>query len=95
MTQADYPAIQSVDPSIGKAELQPAWQYEHLDLNNDPNQTRGNGLWDAGRPQGDRHGRSTRTDMIACLFPGQSIQPACSPAPPGLWYATARDLPGL
>jgi peptide/nickel transport system substrate-binding protein len=30
---ADYTAIQGVDPSIGKALILPAWEYEHLDLN--------------------------------------------------------------
>jgi ABC-type transport system substrate-binding protein len=33
MTQIDYDAIKDVNPSIGVAELIPAWQYEHLDIN--------------------------------------------------------------
>ncbi len=33
LVQADYDAIKGVDPSIGKALLEPAWLYEHLDMN--------------------------------------------------------------
>ncbi len=30
---ADYTAIKDVDPTVGKAIIQPAWEYEHLDMN--------------------------------------------------------------
>jgi peptide/nickel transport system substrate-binding protein len=33
MVQADYDAIKDVDPAVGKAILEPAWLYEHYDLN--------------------------------------------------------------
>ncbi len=33
LVQADYDAIKDVDPSIGKAILEPAWLYEHFDMN--------------------------------------------------------------
>lgn len=33
LVQDDYDAIKDVDPSIGKAVLEPAWLYEHLDMN--------------------------------------------------------------
>jgi peptide/nickel transport system substrate-binding protein len=33
LVQADYDAIKVVDPSIGKAILEPAWLYEHFDMN--------------------------------------------------------------
>ena len=32
MTQADFAAVNAVDPGTGKAELDSAWQYEHFDL---------------------------------------------------------------
>ncbi len=92
MTQADYPAVAKVDPSIGKAESAPAWQYEHLDINNDPNHTRGNDLWDPAVRKALAMSVN-KTDMISVLFPGQSIQPACSPAPPGLWYGVVETCP--
>jgi peptide/nickel transport system substrate-binding protein len=33
LVQADYDAIKDVDPTIGKALLEPGWLYEHLDMN--------------------------------------------------------------
>jgi ABC-type transport system substrate-binding protein len=30
---ADYTAIKDVDPNVGQAQILPAWEYEHLDLN--------------------------------------------------------------
>ena len=94
LTQADYSAIQSTDPSVGTAELQPAWQYEHLDLNNDPNKTRGNGLW---MPEVRKAIAMAinKNDLIAAVFPGANVAPACSPAAPGLWYAKAEICPAF
>ena len=31
MIAADYAAVQGVDPSLGEAIIEPAWEYEHLD----------------------------------------------------------------
>ena len=33
LLQADYDAIKGVDPTKGKALLEAAWEYEHLDMN--------------------------------------------------------------
>jgi peptide/nickel transport system substrate-binding protein len=33
LVQADYDAIKVVDPAVGKAILEPAWLYEHMDFN--------------------------------------------------------------
>jgi peptide/nickel transport system substrate-binding protein len=94
LTQADYATIQGVDPSVGTAELQPAWQYEHFDLNNDPNNTRG---W-------DMNNLDVRTaiamavnkpDLISAVFPGANLTPACSVAPPGLWYRVDETCPAF
>ncbi|HEX5466443.1 MAG TPA: peptide ABC transporter substrate-binding protein [Candidatus Limnocylindrales bacterium] len=86
MTQADYPAIQKVAPTVGTAELTPAWQYEHVDLNNDPDHKRGNGLWDPNVRKAIAMAIN-KDDLTAKVFPGQTISPqACSPVPPGLWF---------
>jgi peptide/nickel transport system substrate-binding protein len=94
LTQADYPAIQGVDPSVGTAELQPAWQYEHLDLNNDPTPARGNGLWDPAVRKGIAEAIN-KPDLIAAAFPGQNLTPACSPSPPGQWFHKDETCPAF
>lgn len=94
LTQADYPTIQSTDPSVGTAELQPAWQYEHLDINNDPNHTRGNGLWDPNIRKAIAEAIN-KPDLIAAAFPGQNLTPACSPSPPGQWYHKDETCPAF
>jgi peptide/nickel transport system substrate-binding protein len=33
LAQTDYDAIKGVDPAVGRASLEPAWVYEHLDFN--------------------------------------------------------------
>ena len=94
MTQADYATIQGTDPTVGTAELQPAWQYEHLDLNNDPNKARGNGLWMpdvrkaiamAVNKTGPDRGRLPRRERPAGLL--------ADPSRPVV--RQDRDLPGL
>jgi ABC-type transport system substrate-binding protein len=79
MTQADFPAIQGVDPSIGKAELDPAWQYEHLDLQTAHKNV---GLDDVNVRTAIAMSIN-KQDMLDVLFPGQGVTPACSVAPPG------------
>ena len=94
LTQADYAAVQTVDSSIGKAELQPAWQYEHFDLNNDPKNARG---WDMSNTD-VRTALAmavNKTDMISAVFPGAQLAPACSVAPPGLWYRVNETCPAF
>jgi peptide/nickel transport system substrate-binding protein len=80
MTQADYPAIQGVDPSIGKAELDSVWQYEHLDLN-----VTHPGLDDINVRKAIAMAIN-KEDLISVLFPGIELEPACSQAPPGTWW---------
>jgi peptide/nickel transport system substrate-binding protein len=94
MTAADYPTIQGTDASIGVAELQPSWQYEHLDLNNDPDHKRGNGLWDVNIRKGIAEAVN-KEDMIAAAFPGQNLVAACSPSPPGQWYRKDETCPAF
>jgi peptide/nickel transport system substrate-binding protein len=85
MLSADYDSIKGVDPAIGRAILEPAWQYEHLDMNQGPN----------GHPMlADVKVRQALTqaidknDLYAALFPGYPLPatPACSPAPPGTYW---------
>jgi peptide/nickel transport system substrate-binding protein len=92
MTQADYSTIQSVDPSVGTAELTPAWQYEHLDIYNDPDHKRGNGLWDPAIRKAIAM-TVNKDDMVAAIFPGQQTTAACSPAPPGQWFRSEETCP--
>jgi len=94
LTQADYSTIQSTDPSVGTAELQPAWQYEHLDVNNDPNKVRGNGLWMPDVRKAIAMSVN-KPDLIAAVFPGANVPPACSPTPPTLWYAKTETCPAF
>jgi peptide/nickel transport system substrate-binding protein len=79
MTQADFPAISGVDPSIGSAELDPAWQYEHFDLQNAHASV---GLDDVNVRTAIAMAID-KQDMLNVLFPGQTLDPACSVAPPG------------
>jgi peptide/nickel transport system substrate-binding protein len=92
LTQADYATLQGTDPTVGAAELQPAWQYEHLDLYNDPNKTRGNGLWMPDVRKAIAMSVN-KPDIIAAIFPGANVPAACSPTPPGLWYAKTETCP--
>ena len=90
--QADYPAVAAVDPSIGTAQSTPAWQYEHLDINNDPTHSRGQDLWDPAVRKAIAMAVDKR-DLATVLMPGQPVSPACSPAPPGLWYGVTETCP--
>jgi peptide/nickel transport system substrate-binding protein len=85
MTAADYAAVQNVDPSIGEPIIEPAWEYEHLDMNQGPN----------GHPMlADVNVRTAifqaidQADLYQTLFPGYPVpeQGACSPAPPGTYW---------
>jgi peptide/nickel transport system substrate-binding protein len=85
LVQADYDAIKGVDPAIGKAILEPAWLFEHLDMN------------EAGLGQGQGHPAlqdvvvrkaiAQAIDKIAMfqtVFPGAPVpdKAACTNATP-------------
>jgi peptide/nickel transport system substrate-binding protein len=87
MTQADYPAIAGVDPSIGRADLDSVWQYEHFDLN-------------VSKPGLDDLAVRTaiaqaidKENIISVLFPGTELEPACSVASPGQGWYVAQTCP--
>jgi peptide/nickel transport system substrate-binding protein len=85
MTAADYAAIKGVDATLGEAIIEPAWEYEHLDMNQG----------DQGHPMlKDLDVRKAlyqaidRSELYATLFPGYPVPDpaACSPAPPGTYW---------
>lgn len=84
MTLADFPAINVVDPSVGRAENNPAWQYEHLDLNG---AQEAKGLDDPRVRTAIAH-TINKPDLLTVLFPGTDPADfqACSIAPPGTWW---------
>lgn len=90
LTQADASNVKGTDPKIGKAEVTPAWQYEHFDMNlasknapflSDVNVRKA--IYEAVDKQ----------SIIDAVFPGSGVTPACSNVPPGLWYLTAVTCP--
>jgi peptide/nickel transport system substrate-binding protein len=87
MTQADYPALQGVDPSVGTAELHSAWQYEHLDLQTAHSEV---GL-DNPAVRNAIHQLIDKEDLWNVLFPGYPYEEACTNAPPGTWWR-AEDV---
>ena len=90
LVQADYDAIKVVDPAVGRAILEPAWLYEHWDMNQA-------GI---GRGQGHpalkdvevRRAMSEAIDkdaLFTTVFPGSPLpeKPACAAAvPTNYWY---------
>jgi peptide/nickel transport system substrate-binding protein len=97
LVQDDYDAIKDVDPSIGKAILEPAWLYEHLDMNEA-------GL---GKGKGDPalqdvnvrkaiYQAIDKKAMYQTVFPGAPLpdQEACSNATPtNYWYKSDLKCP--
>jgi peptide/nickel transport system substrate-binding protein len=92
MAQADYDSIKGVQPDVGKAITNPAWEYEHLDLNQGPAKKVGNGT--GHDLLTDVNGRKAiqaaidRKQLFQTLFPGAPVPEklGCAPAPPGLYF---------
>jgi peptide/nickel transport system substrate-binding protein len=82
MTVANFPDVNTTDPSVGMAEVKPAWQYEHLDIQGKHT--------DKGLDKPDVRKAIeesiNRPELLNVLFPGANVPPACSPAPIGIWY---------
>lgn len=98
MTQVDYDALVNVSPDIGRAELIPAWQYEHLELNSGggqaPDRARPPGLLhptqvglDDVRVRNAIHLAINKEDLWNVLFPGHPYTEACTNAPTSTWWA--------
>jgi peptide/nickel transport system substrate-binding protein len=82
MTQADFPAISGVDPSIGKAVLDQVYQYEHVDIQL---KHKDKGLDDVNVRKAIALAIDKKA-ILDVLFPGADLQPACSVAPPNTWW---------
>jgi peptide/nickel transport system substrate-binding protein len=83
-TMADVKALQSVDPSIGRAQVDSGWLYEHLDFNHESSNV---GLDDPMVRKGLRMGID-KQQLVDVLFPGAGLEPACSVSPPTVWWAS-------
>jgi peptide/nickel transport system substrate-binding protein len=94
LVQSDYDAIKVVDPAVGRAILEPAWLYEHLDMNQ------------AGLGRGVGHPALQDVEvrlaiaqaidkdaMFQTVFPGSPLpeEPACSNATPTNYWLN-KDL---
>ncbi|MEO7118258.1 MAG: ABC transporter substrate-binding protein [Candidatus Limnocylindrales bacterium] len=91
MTQADFAAIEGVDPGVGVAKLDSVWQYEHLDLNVSHA--------DVGLAEPDVRKAIAmaidKQDLSNVLFPNAGVEPACSPAPPGTYWRIETECPAF
>lgn len=94
LSQADEPAVATTDPSVGTSTLEPLWQYEHLDLNNDPTHARSNDLWLPDVRKAISMAID-KVDLLGALFPGQAATPICSPTPDSVWYRKAETCPAF
>jgi peptide/nickel transport system substrate-binding protein len=85
MLASDYDSIKGVDPAIGRALLEPAWQYEHLDMNQGD---RGHVMLKDLKVRQALTQAIDKADLFAALFPGYPVpaEGACSPAPPGTYW---------
>lgn len=85
MLAADYDSIKGVDPAIGRALLEPAWQYEHLDMNQGDN---GHPMLRDVKVRQALTQAIDKADLFSKLFPGYPVpeEAACSPAPPGTYW---------
>ncbi len=91
LLQGDYDAIKDVDPAVGRALIEPAWEYEHLDFNQS-----GLGPGKGHVALQDPAVRKAiaqaidRTALYQTVFPGQPLpDPAdvvCTNAPPGTYW---------
>jgi peptide/nickel transport system substrate-binding protein len=95
MLQGDYAAISGVDPSVGLALIEPAWEHEHFDMNQ-----RGAGpgmghpaLTDANVRMALAHAID-KTALYEAVYPGVPMpeEAPCAPVPPGLFWRTEEGL---
>lgn len=83
-TMADLKALQSVDPSLGRVQVDSGWLWEHLDFNHEASDV---GLDDVLVRRALRQAID-KQQLIDVLFPGAGLEPACSVAPPTVWWAS-------
>ncbi len=86
LLQGDYASIQGVDPAWGQALIGPAWEYEHLDLNQ-----QNEAFKDAKVREAVARGID-KDALWDIVYPGvPKPVAACAPTPPGLYWR-AEDL---
>jgi peptide/nickel transport system substrate-binding protein len=90
LTQADAKTVSGTDPKIGKAEVVPAWQYEHFDLNS---ASKNAPFLQYVNVRKAIYEAVDKQSIIDAVFPGSGVKPACSNVPPGLWYGTTVTCP--
>jgi peptide/nickel transport system substrate-binding protein len=96
---ADYTAIKDVDPSVGKALIQPAWEYEHLDFNQGAEMSPAQAAKFPNPALQDPVVRKAIAQAIdkkalyQTIFPGYPVpgQKVCAPAVPGVNYWALPD----
>jgi len=95
LLQGDYDAIKDVDPSIGQALVEPAWEYEHLDMNQSgEGDGRGHpALQDLEVRTAIAEGIDKRA-LYETVFPGQPVPDVdvCTNAPPGTYWRLEEGL---
>lgn len=85
MLGGDFASIKDVDPTYGKALTGPAWEYEHLDLNQ-----QNEAFKDPKVREAVAHGID-KDRLADILFPGLEKPPvACAPTPPGLYWRNEK-----
>lgn len=90
LTQADAKSVSATDPKIGKGEVSPAWQYEHLDMNN---ASKNAPFLSDVNVRKAIYQSVDKQSIIDAVFPGSGVTPACSNVPPALWYHTDVTCP--
>jgi peptide/nickel transport system substrate-binding protein len=90
MSTADAKTVSAVDPSIGKEETTPAWQYEHFDMNN---ASKNAPFLSDVNVRKAIYESVDKQSIIDAVFPGAGVTPACSNVPPNLWYAATVTCP--
>jgi peptide/nickel transport system substrate-binding protein len=96
---ADYTAIKDVDPTVGKALINPAWEYEHLDLNQGAGMSPAQAAKFPNKALADPIVRKAIAQAIdkkalyQTIFPGYPVpdQKVCSAAVPGINYWALPD----
>jgi peptide/nickel transport system substrate-binding protein len=81
LLQGDYASIQGVDPAWGQALIGPAWEYEHLDLNQQNEAFKDAKVREAVARAIDKD------KLWDIVYPGvPKPVKACAPTPPGLYW---------
>jgi len=89
LVQADYDAIKGVDPSVGKAILQPSWLYEHFDMNESgAGSGKGNAVLQDPVVRKAIAQSIDKNAMFQTVFPGSPLpdKPACVNATPSNYW---------